>query len=125
MSDKKINKEELQKKLEEEFEKASNKTPDVLSEFKETLRQVETFGLSDVDRAAVAQDTGHWPPQIQLLVSAYIKNLRFKNAVMYKTLEVLSSKMINASDVSLFASSALEQVSLRSWRNIPQEKDEE
>ena len=65
----------------------------------------------------MSEDTGNWPPQAQLLVSAYIKHLGFKNAVMYGCLEVLASGMINAEDVVEFAQGALEQVALRNWRN--------
>lgn len=97
---------------------ATNKR-DPLEEFKATLKQVEIYGLSDEDRAALAGDTGMWPSQVQLLVSAYIKHLRFKQTVMHKSLEVLASGMVKEGDAIEFAQGALEQVSLRDWRNIP------
>lgn len=97
---------------------AANKR-DPLEEFKATLKQVETYGLSDEDRTALAGDTGMWPSQVQLLVSAYIKHLRFKQTVMHKSLEVLASGMIKEEDAVEFAQGALEQVGLRDWRNIP------
>lgn len=118
------NKEELerieaQKKLEQQW---SDDIKTRVEEFKATLKQVETYGLSDEDRAAMSADTGRWPPQIQLLVSAYIKHLRFTNSVMHQSLEMIASGMIEAGDAAEFAQGALEQVGLRDWRNIPHDE---
>jgi len=108
--------ENREKELEREWARNARNP---IEEFKATLKQVESYGLSDEDRDAMAKDTSHWPAQVQLLVSAYIKHLRFKNTVMHKSLEVLASGMIKAEDAVEFAQGSLEQVGLRDWRNIP------
>jgi hypothetical protein len=110
-----------EKKLDAQWAK---QVTDPIKEFKATLKQVEIYGLSDEDRAAVAADTGSWPGQVQLLVSAYIKHLRFKQTVMHKSLEVLASGMIKPEDAAEFAQGALEQVCLRDWKNIPNQEAE-
>lgn len=98
---------------------------DPVSEFKETLKQVEKYGLSEEDRALLAKDTGSWPSHVQLLVSAYIKHLFYNNAVMHKSLEALASGIITGDEAIEFAQGALELTSLRNWRNIPNAKNDE
>lgn len=90
---------------------------DIIELLKNSLKEIEKYGLSDQDGALIASQTGMWDFKTQLAVSAYIRHLRFKNTVIYKSLELIAAGEISKNNTQEFAAEALKAVSIRKWRN--------